>query len=66
MFPFNIACVEHLFSKMKPIKTRLRNQLGETTLDSQLQISTESLTGFDDDEYKYFVDEVKRLMRIKL
>ena len=69
MFPLSVACVEHLFSKMKLIKTRLRNQLGETTLDSLLRISTESLTGFIDDEYKYFVDELKRLnlhMKIKL
>ena len=36
MFPLSVACVKHLFSKMKLIKTRLRNQLGETTLDSLL------------------------------
>ena len=69
MFPLSVACVEHLFCKMKLIKTCLRNQLGETTLDSLLRISTESPTGFNDDEYKYFVDELKRLnlhMKIKL
>ena len=52
-------------------KTNLRNHPGETTLDSLLQISTESPTGFDDDEYKYFVVELKlkwgyAQMRIKL
>ena len=64
MFPLSVACVEHL-----------RNQLDETTLDSQLftvrllSISTESSTGFDDNKYKCFVDELKHLnlhMRIKL
>ena len=69
LFPLSITCVEHLFSMMKLIKTRLRKQLGETTLDSLLQISTEYPTGFDNDEYEYFVDELKRLnpqMRTKL
>ena len=56
MFPLSVACVERLFYKMKLIKTRLRNQLGETTLDNLLRISTESPTGYDDDEYEYFVD----------
>ena len=56
---FEAVCVEHLFSKMKLRKTNLRNHPGETTLDSLLQISTESPTGFDDDEYKYFVVELK-------
>ena len=69
MFPPSVACIEHFFPKMKLIKTRLGKQLGEANLDNLLQISTEFLTGFDDDEYKYFVDELKRLnphMRIKL
>ena len=69
MFPLSVACVECLFSKMKLIKTRVRNQLGETTLGSLLRLSFESLTGFGDDEYKYFVDELKCLnpqMRINL
>ena len=61
MFPLRVACAKHLFSKMKLIKTCLRNQLGETNLDSLLWISTESPTGFKDDEYKYFVDEMKCL-----
>ena len=61
MFLLRVACVERLFSKMKLIKTRLRNQLGETTLDSLLRILTETPPGFDDDKYKYFIDELKRL-----
>ena len=59
MFLFCTACVEHLFFKMKLTKTCLRNQLGETTLDSPLQITTESSTGFNDDKYNYFVDQLK-------
>ena len=50
MFPLSAACVEHLFSKIKLIEAPLRNQLGETTLDSLLRISTESSNGFDDDK----------------
>ena len=34
MFCLSVACVECLFSKMKLVKTCLRNQLVETTLDS--------------------------------
>ena len=69
MFPLSVACVERLISKMKLMKTRLRNQLGETTLDSLLRISAGTPTGFDDDKCKYYVDELKRLnpqIRIKL
>ena len=69
MFLFCTACVKHLFFKMKLTKTCLRNQLGETTLDSLLQISTESSTGFNDDKYKHFVDQLKHWnlqMRIDL
>ena len=50
MFLLSVTCVEHLFSKMKLIEALLRNQLGETTLDSLLRISTESSNGFDDDK----------------
>ena len=66
--PLSVACVERLFSKMKLIKTRLRNQLGQTTLDSLLRISTESPDAFQDDEFEFFANELKRLnpnMRMK-
>ena len=69
MFLLRVACVERLFSKMKLIKSRLRNQVGETTLDSLFRILTETPPGFHDDKHKYFVDELKRLnpqMRINL
>ena len=54
---------------MKLMKTRLRNQVGQLFLDSLLRISAESPENFQDDEYKFFVDELKRLnpsLRIKL
>ena len=61
IFPISVACVERLFSKMKLIKTRLRNQLSQVHLDQLLRIATESSKeGFSDDEYEHFVDELKR------
>ena len=59
MFPLSVACVEHLFCNIKLIKTCLRNQIGETTVDSLLRVSTASLTGFNDGKYQYFIDELK-------
>ena len=54
---------------MKLVKTRLRNQLGQLFLNSLLHISAEGPENFQDDEYKFFVDQLKRLnpnLRIKL
>ena len=61
IFPLSVACAERLFSKMEFVKTRLRNQLGHLSLDSLLYISTEGPEKFQDDEYEFFVDELKRL-----
>ena len=61
MFPLSVSCVERLFHVMKLVKTRLRNQLGQTTLESLLRISTEAKETFLDEEYEFFVDELKRL-----
>ena len=44
------------FSKMKLIKTRLRNQRGNLSVDSLFRISTEGPEKFQDDEYEFFVD----------
>ena len=38
IFPISAACVERLFSKMKLVKTRLRNQLKQSALESLLRI----------------------------
>ena len=69
LFPLSVACVERVFSKMKLIKTRLRNKLSQVSLDSLIRISTEGPDEFTDNEYEFFVDELKRLnpkMRIDL
>ena len=59
LFPLSVACVERFFSKMKLVKTRLRNQLSQVTLENLLFIATESRKdGFDDKIYEYFVDEL--------
>ena len=41
-FPLSVACMECIFSKLKFAKTRLKNQLSQTTLESLLRITTES------------------------
>ena len=68
MFPLSVSYIERLFLRMKLIKLRLRNQLSQTLLDSPLHISTEKPAQFSDDEYKHFVDTLKKLnpkMRLK-
>ena len=48
-------------SKMKLVKTRLRNQLKQTSLENLLFINTEiPRGGFGDTTFEYFVDELKR------
>ena len=69
MFPLSVSCIERLFLRMKLIKTCLKNQLSQTSLDSLLRISTEKPTKFSNDEYEHFVDTLKKLnpkMRLKL
>ena len=47
IFPLSTACVERFFSKMKLVKTRLRNQLSQVNLENLLFIATEApKTGF--------------------
>ena len=49
------------FSKLKLVKTRLRNQSCQTTLESLSRIATESpKKGSSDSQYEYFVDELKK------
>ena len=61
IFSLSAACVERFFSKLKLVKTRLRNQLSQTTLESLLRIATESpKEGFSDSQYEYFFDELKK------
>ena len=68
LFPLSTACIGRLFSKMKLIKTRLRNNLSQSTLENLLFIATEAQEDFHDDHYKHFVNDLKRLnpnVRIK-
>jgi hypothetical protein len=61
LFPVSVACCERLFSKLKLVKTRLRNQLSQIHLDQLLRIGTESPDDdFSDDTYDHFVEELKR------
>ena len=69
MFPLSVYCIERLLSRMKLVKTRLRNQLSQTSLDCLLRISMEKPTKFSNDEYEHFVDTLKKLnpkLRLKL
>ena len=60
LFPLSTACVERSFSKLKLVKTRLRNHLSQTTLENLLFIATESAKdGFSDKVFEHFVDELK-------
>ena len=61
LFLLSVAFIERTFSKMKLIKTRLRNKLSHVSLDSLIHILTEALDEFSDTEYEFFVDELKRL-----
>ena len=69
LFLLSTACVERLFFKMKLIKTCLRNNLSQSTLENLVFIATEAQEDFLDGHYKHFVNELKRLnpnIRIKL
>ena len=60
IFPLSAACVERLFSKLKIVKNRLRNQLSKVTLESLLMIATQSpKEGYDEDILEHFVDDEK-------
>lgn len=53
--PVTTATVERSFSDMKLIKTRLRNRLGEESLDQTMRISIEGPDTLNDDELKEIV-----------
>ena len=60
LFPLSAAVVERLFSKLKIVKNRLRNRLGDLTLSKLLTVCTESpKDGFSDQDYERMVDQLK-------
>ena len=60
IFGLSTACVERFFSKMKLIKTWLRNQLKQTSHENLLYITTDSMKeGLDNIVFEHFVDELK-------
>ena len=63
-FPLSVACMECISSKLKFAKTRLKNQLSQTTLESLLRITTESpKLWFSDSQYEYFVNELQKTIQ---
>ena len=67
IFPLSTACVERFFSKMKLVKTRLRNQLSQVNLENLLFIATEApKTGFTDSKYDFFVNELKKNSKMRM
>ena len=52
ILPVTTATVERSFSDMKLIKTRLRNRLGEESLDQTMRICIEGPDTLNNDELK--------------
>ena len=61
IFPISIACAEHLFSRMKLVKTRLPNQLKQTTLEANSIANESPLSDFTSGDFDHFVEELKQL-----
>ena len=57
--PVGNATPERLFSLLKIVKSRLRNALGDQTLDSLLRIKMESANELEDKELEELVDMFK-------
>ena len=53
------ATVERLFSFMKLVKTKLRNQMGDTTLGKLLRIKTEGPESLDNAQLETLVNNFK-------
>ena len=54
--PVSTASVERSFSKMKMIKTRLRNRIGGSSLSHLMQIAIESAEKLSDDDLGQIIE----------
>ena len=61
--PVGNATVERLFSFMKLVKTRLRNSLADSSLDSLLRIKMECKEKLEDEDLEVLVDMFKEYVR---
>ena len=61
--PVGNATVERLFSFMKLVETRLRNSLGDSSLDSLLRIKMECKEKLEDEDLEVLVDMFKDYVR---
>ena len=60
--PVGNATVERLFSYLKLVKSRLRNNLGDQTLDSLLRIKIECKDELEDEDLEELVDRFKEYL----
>ena len=61
--PVGTASVEHSFSQMKMIKSRLRNRLGEANLSYLMKIALESPETLSDEELEQIMNFWTRKLR---
>ena len=60
--PIGNATVERLFSFLKIVKTKLRNSLGDGTLDRLLRIKMETKEELEDHDLEELVDRFKSFL----
>ena len=65
VLPVTTAVVERTFSSMKIIKTRLRNRMGESTLEHTMRICIEGPTSLSSDDLEAVIDHYKQVKKRK-
>lgn len=63
VLPVTTATIEHSFSSMKLIKTRLRSRLGEETLEHAMQICIEGPQQLSDGTLEHIIEEYKNIKK---
>jgi len=66
VLPVTTATVERTFSSMKLIKTRLRNRMGDATLEHAMHICIEGPNSLSDETLEAIIDHYKHVKRRKL